>query len=230
MSDVSSLPAGKYVAPQKDLTEFHCPLCHVFSDQRWFHSAMHYANTNLSGSQKTQNWIHVSLCNHCQKLSIWIDESLKYPETVLGPIAHEDMPKEPQADYEEARSILAKSPRGASALLRVATEKLVISLVDAAGKKYEGLSEGIGVLVKEGMPVTIQQALDALRVIGNGAVHPGQLDLKDDTGTALGLLKLMNLIVQDRITQPKEIKKLFDEKLTQGQKAHIEERDKPAGS
>lgn len=55
----------------------------------------------------------------------------------------------------------------------------------------------------------VQQALDALRVIGNEAVHPGELDLRDDVDTASGLFELINVVVEDRITRPKRVAEMF---------------------
>jgi hypothetical protein len=49
-----------------------------------------------------------------------------------------------------------------------------------------------------------------LRVIGNEAVHPGQIDLKDDKTTALKLFDLVNIIVQALITTPNQINSMFD--------------------
>jgi hypothetical protein len=43
-----------------------------------------------------------------------------------------------------------------------------------------------------------------VRVIGNHAVHPGQIDLNDTPGVAAALFTLVNLIVHARISQPKE--------------------------
>jgi hypothetical protein len=44
-------------------------------------------------------------------------------------------------------------------------------------------SPAIGNLVKKGLPPMTQESLDCVRVIGNNAVHPGELDLKYDIET-----------------------------------------------
>jgi Domain of unknown function (DUF4145) len=94
------------------------------------------------------------------------------------------------------------------------------------GEKGDNLNHDVGSLVKKGLRVEIQQALDAVRVIGNNAVHPGQLDLRDDQLTVNGLFDLVNLIVHDRITQPKKIGELFN-KIPPSQAAAIQKRDQP---
>ena len=63
--------------------------------------------------------------------------------------------------------------------------------------------------MKKGLPPKIQQALDIVRVIGNNAVHPGQIDLRDDRSTAMRLFELVNLIAEVMITQQKEVEKLL---------------------
>jgi hypothetical protein len=130
------------------------------------------------------------------------------------------MPEEVQKDYEEARRIVGQSPRGACALLRLAVQKLC----DELGQQGETINKAIGNLVKDGLPVEVQQALDALRVIGNNAVHPGELDLTDDQETAIGLFNLLNFVVQDQIAAPRERQKLFA-KLPQKAVAAIRKRD-----
>ncbi|HXB64105.1 MAG TPA: DUF4145 domain-containing protein [Solirubrobacteraceae bacterium] len=130
------------------------------------------------------------------------------------------MPGEPRADYEEARSIVQGSPRGAVALLRLAVQKLVVAL----GRPGKDLNADIGALVKQGLPMRVQQALDTLRVTGNNAVHPGQIDLTDDLDRAVALFGLMNYIVEQQITQPKELNAIYDA-LPQSSLSQIEERD-----
>jgi hypothetical protein len=69
-----------------------------------------------------------------------------------------------------------------------------------------------------------KMALDLVRVIGNNAVHPGQIDIRDDRPTAEKLFGLVNLIVDLTITQPKHLEEMFG-KLPDGAKRAIERRD-----
>ncbi|KAF0864720.1 DUF4145 domain-containing protein [Pseudomonas sp. LD120] len=131
------------------------------------------------------------------------------------------MPKDIRLDYEEASSILDKSPRGAAALLRLAIQKLCKEL----GQPGKNINDDIKSLVAAGLSSMVQQALDTVRVIGNSAVHPGQIDLKDDRQTAESLFMLVNLIVEKMISEPKHVKAMFDSlpgNLIQG----IKDRDK----
>ena len=74
------------------------------------------------------------------------------------------------------------------------------------------------------MPIEIQQMLDSVRVIGNNAVHPGQIDIKDNKELALSLLSFINLIVDNRITQPKKILDIYN-LLPESYRNSIERRD-----
>jgi hypothetical protein len=164
-------------------------------------------------------------CFNCNGEQYWIqndswDHEMVLPTSEAGPRPHLDMPPDVRGDYEEARSIVNRSPRGACALLRLAVQKLCKDL----GETGKNLNDDIAALVQKGLPVEAQQALDALRVIGNNAVHPGELDLRDDRETASQLFNLLNFIVRDRISEPKQRRKLFD-MLPQKAKDAIQERD-----
>ncbi len=91
-------------------------------------------------------------------------------------------------------------------------------------EKGKDLNEDIASLVKKGLEVDVQQALDVVRVIGNNAVHPGVIELKDDRATALKLFELVNIIVERRISTPKRIAALF-EGLPPGAHEQIAKRD-----
>ncbi|MBB5372286.1 hypothetical protein HNP71_000524 [Acidocella aromatica] len=86
----------------------------------------------------------------------------------------------------------------------------------------------IGALVQRGLLPAVQQALDAVRVIGNNAVHPGQLDLTDDPQSAATLFLLINLIAEQLITAPKQAQAIYDS-LPEGARNAISRRDAPRG-
>lgn len=133
---------------------------------------------------------------------------------------HHDLPEDCQSDYEEARDIVGRSPRGAVALLRLCLEKLLKHL----GQEGKSINDAIKALVADGLSPLVQQALDICRVVGNNAVHPGELDIKDTPEIAHQLFMMINYIVEDRITRPKEVQALFDQ-LPQGAVAAIAKRD-----
>ena len=59
------------------------------------------------------------------------------------------------------------------------------------------------------LPVRVQQALDGVRVTGNNAVHPGQIEM--DSGEAVSqLFVLVNLIGEYMISMPKRVSDLYD--------------------
>ena len=86
------------------------------------------------------------------------------------------------------------------------------------------LNDDIGRLVQAGLPVQIQQALDVVRVIGNNAVHPGEISIDDNPDIAQALFGLINVIVENRIAEPKRIEALYAS-LPHGALNAIERRD-----
>ena len=48
-----------------------------------------------------------------------------------------------------------------------------------------------------------------MRVVGNNAVHPGEMNVRDDPATAESLFALVNFIVEEMISKPKEIAKIY---------------------
>lgn len=141
--------------------------------------------------------INFSKCFSCKEISIWRADELIYPINELVVEPNEGMPADVKADFLEASEILDKSPRGAAALLRLCVQKLLMHL----GEKGKNINDEIGNLVKKGLDQRIQQALDVVRVVGNSAVHPGQIDLRDDKTIATKLFGLVNVIVESQITQ-----------------------------
>lgn len=121
------------------------------------------------------------------------------------PRPHIEMPEDVKGDYEEAPRVVGQSPRGACALLRLSVQKLCTDL----GETGESINEDIKSLVQKGLPEEVQEAMDSLRVIGNNAVHPGEMDLTDDTETASALFNLLNFVVEEMIAKPKRQRGVF---------------------
>lgn len=164
--------------------------------------------------------VHASICYECSQMSIWLYDRLLFPAVGEAPPANPDMPRDIRRDYDEASAILDHSPRGAAALLRLAVQKLCKEL----GQKGKDINKDIGALVAAGLDKRVQQALDAVRVIGNESVHPGQIDLRDDRQTAETLFRLVNLVVDKMISEPKQVEEVFNS-LPASKLAAIKERD-----
>jgi Domain of unknown function (DUF4145) len=140
-----------------------------------------------------------------------IDETLPRP--------HKDMPEDIRVDYEEARSVFSVSPRSSAALLRLVIQKLC----KVYGGKGSNINDDIKLLVANGLPEKIQKALDIVRIIGNESVHPGQIDVKDDSHMARDLFEIVNEIVDDRVTYQKIIN-LYSS-LPESKRLEIQKRD-----
>ena len=197
-------------------------------DKEWLIEAFH-----LQGSGKIYNDtpsetytkkplgnLHLSKCYSCDEYALWLNFKLLWPEqnTVFYP--KEKMPEDAKAIYLEAASLFGKSPRPSAALLRLSIEHLCNSL---NGKELN-INKGIAALVKKGLNERTQKALDIVRVTGNDAVHPGQININDNPEIAEKLFKLVNVIVEELISLPAEIDSLYDG-LPETKKEAIVKRD-----
>lgn len=203
---------SKFIQAIFGSTSFNCPFCKAYAHQRWTQCLRHGIYIDK---------LYISECNHCSKLSVWYDEKMIYPDKTNINELNNDLNEDIKKDYLEAASILNKSPRGAAALLRLAIQKLCKQL----GESGKNINDDIASLVKKGLPVQIQKALDIVRVVGNESVHPGQIDLNDNQEIANKLFDLINIIAQVMITQPKEISALYENIIPDDKKEAIEKRD-----
>ncbi|QGM46665.1 DUF4145 domain-containing protein [Methylocystis heyeri] len=223
-----------HISPSITENSFNCPRCGAFSHQRWHNIfAGHVDRPNLMKNITTSyargpyggEMLYVfnsflSVCDRCNEFSYWIEDRLVYPLTGNTPPANSDLPDDILRDYNEASSILDLSPRGAAALVRLCIQKLCAHL----GKPGKNINDDIAALVQDGLDPRVQKALDIVRVIGNNAVHPGAIDLADDRATAESLFKLLNLIAEKMISEPKHVDELYNT-LPAGVRDAIEKRD-----
>lgn len=242
-----------FTPPATDKTAFHCPACQTYAMQYWHavhlaelthNRAAHGDHRALirdfnqstlkkrlssgvptkSGSGRRANYqlfcAYVAQCSYCQEISLWINDRQLYPLSSPAQPPHADLPDSLRRDFEEARAILQYSPRGAAALLRLVTQKLCKEL----GESGKNLNDDIKKLGERGLNQGIIDALDSVRVIGNNAVHPGEMDLSDDLGTATVLFELINLVVEKMISDPKKIESVRSS-IPDRDKANIKKRD-----
>jgi hypothetical protein len=204
---------SKYYPPIFEEGQFHCIHCGVYAGQKWGVLYYGYAGTTASP-------ISYSVCAHCREKSYWYDQRMIIPSDSPVQPPHPDMPPEVIPEYNEARSIFGRSPRAAAALLRLSAQKLMPIL----GEKGKNINDDIKSLVEKGLPAQVQQALDFCRVVGNNAVHPGEINLNDTPDTAQHLFNMLNFIIEDRISRPRQIEALYQQ-LPEGAKDAIKKRD-----
>lgn len=216
----------KHIEPKIGQASFHCPNCSVLSEQTWSENIeCRYIGLLPNGTRGNTHFniqnILIAKCRHCEQPNIWLNNQMVYPLIGNVELANEDMPDDIKNDYNEAQKIVCISPRGAAALLRLAVQKLCIHL----GEKGKNINDDIKSLVQKGLPETMQQALDSVRVIGNNAVHPGTIDLNDNIEIAYALFGFVNIICEMLISQPKKVKEYYEKHISEGHRNAIEKRD-----
>lgn len=220
---------SKHVAPSFRAEAYTCMFCSVLTTMTWIPL---WIRPN-AGYRKSS--FQLCRCDHCDEQSLWLNTTpddaenedavtgrLIMPSTVTAPEAHVDLPPVCKSDYEEAREISGRSPRGAAALLRLCLQKLCTEL----GGKGKRVDEDIGILVRKGLDPKIQQAFDVVRITGNHAVHPGEISLEENPDHVTVMFEMINLIVEELISRPKQIAERFNS-LPAGALEAIFRRDGP---
>lgn len=205
---------SEHFPPQLGKGEYHCPYCNVYAKQFYghLHSLTQFKWASPVDSQSTfheaipKEWI-ATKCQRCAQIAFWHKENLIYPKKSTAPIPNTDLSDEIRADYLEAAQVLTDSPRSAAALLRLALQKLCKQL----GEKGENINEDIKSLVAKGLNPLVQKSLDALRITGNNAVHPGEINLNEEPERVFKLFELINFIANKMITEPKEIEGFYNQ-------------------
>ncbi|WP_288904212.1 DUF4145 domain-containing protein [uncultured Porphyromonas sp.] len=210
-----------YIAPRIDLKAYTCPHCNTLAQVEVEKFNMQGdVFVSPAGTLSCKSYVIVHRCQCCGNKILWIDNEYIYPD-IIAEEANPDMPESVRRLYEEAGLIYNKSPRAACALLRLAVENLCQEL----GQVDRDINKNIAALVQKGLPPSIQKALDTVRVVGNKAVHPGQIAIDvDDVNTAKMLMRLLNMIVERMITEPKELEEVYG-LLPKSTREAIERRD-----
>lgn len=203
----------EYHPPVLGQGQYHCPYCNVYAKQYYAHLRT-LTNFNwtspVDGNTTFDSYLDKSLivtkCAHCDKPAIWRNDKLILPKQNIAPPPNSDLSVDIKRDYLEASNIFSDSPRAAAALLRLALQKLCKQL----GEDGENINSDIKSLVSKGLNPLVQKSLDALRITGNNAVHPGEIDLSEEPQRVAKLFELINFIADKMITEPKEIEEFYD--------------------
>lgn len=244
------------MTPKYGEKKFRCPQCDTVATQNWFNEQIasdvvttilqhiylnyrqgiqDYAQKYIAEFLETANYdfkevfhtfvpknFSVTNCSSCENFTLWVNERIVYPKQTTVPPPNDDLDEDIKDLYIEASTILNDSPKGSTALLRLALQMLLKQV----GKSGEKINDDIKDLVAEGLSPKIQQALDLLRVIGNNAVHPGQINLDDNADVAEKLFSILNFIADELITKPKELESLYADLIPLETQEHIKQRDK----
>ena len=168
--------------------------------------------------------LHVSRCYNCKGFTVWVRDRLVFPIKGNEPLdiieadfrqVEEDVQElednvpesdehveasveeveEASEDFEEAAAILNKSPRGAAALIRICIQNMM-PLMKETGKN---LDENISSLVRKGLEVEIQQAMDVLQVVRKNPSQTTEFDLKEENETAKKFFNSLERILERRM-------------------------------
>lgn len=186
-----------HVYPKYKLDAFNCPLCNAYAHQRW------YELTQRSTGYVVPQ-LEISVCIKCSEYSIWFNKKMIYPVTISIADPNPDMNDNVKNFYNEARAVYPHSKRAAAALLRLSLQFLCKQL----GATEDNPNKAIDELVKKGLNPAVKKPLDAVRIIGNNAVHPGQIDIDEDIDISI-VFNLINYIARVEITDKKELEELI---------------------
>jgi hypothetical protein len=138
--------------------------------------------------------LHISNCHNCNGFSLWVGGLLVFPTKI------DKTPELVEEDLEEAATILNKFPRGATALMRVCIQKLVPLLEDDGNE----LNQRVSSLVRKGLEMEIQQAMDVLQVLRSDSTQLNPLESQADRETALRFLDSLKEVLERRMSQNRD--------------------------
>lgn len=209
---------NKYTKPYFKGNAFNCPHCRVYASMTWS-NFLETDNFGIIDIKQVEGYsFFESACYNCKRSIIWYLENknpkMFFPKEVAIP-PEENMPENVKEIYEEASLILGDSPRASCALLRLALQELMKYLKENIeiynGLKNRNIDEDIKEIINIGnfyqeQKETLKEAMNSVRLVGNKASHPSELDINDNPEIANILFEMINFIVEEIITKPKEMK------------------------
>lgn len=225
---------NKHEKPEFRKDAFKCPHCGVFSQIKWHEDrALDIDNPFTDELDKGYCFAQCECCKEVMCFTYklvdayrdyWGEYIEKFNSTMLYPKQKaipptKDMPEKIKEIYEEASLVLGDSPRASCALLRLALQELMIylkeNIKEYCGLKIGNLKQEIEEVIKIGnfnktQEEALKKTMDSMRLVGNKAVHPSELDLNDSPEIAGILFEMLNFIVEEVIAKPVKMKEQLD--------------------
>lgn len=226
-----------------------CPHCNIVAQQEWYQVKFterlvegdYYNNPQLDSYYEViegtgafvygesivreNKILAFCMCHSCENYSLWANRKLVHPPKSIVKRPSEFMPDDVKEVYQEASSVFEHSPRAASALLRLALERLLPQV----GAEKDSINNMIAQLAREKKIMKkTKEAMDSLRIIGNDAVHVGEMIFdkdRDEKKVALSLFRLLNRIVNETIESENELQEIYNG-LPENKLNGIKQRDK----
>lgn len=224
--------------PKYGKKAFQCPHCKAVTQQD--QPKLEYTiQDEIYVLQDGNDMIGFSKCLICLKISLWASRAKHKPDTsgnfieistkswqmiypLISPAEspNQDMPDNIRNLYEEAANVLPISPKSSAALLRLALQHLM-NYLEVNGKD---INDNIAILVEKGLSEKVAKSMDILRVFGNESVHPGTIRLDDSIDDAVALFNLLNIIIEQMISQDLKINVMY-QKIPEEKREAIEYRE-----
>lgn len=166
-------------------------------------------NSWMSSIAKDSKLFWIETCDICKDFNIvdYETEQVLYPMYSDIEAPNKDMPQKIKKLYEEASSIYKNSKRAALALLRLALDLLC----EEKGYNKGNLYDKIENLARDGVfEDDIKEIAHGVRGLGNGAVHPREIDEEATEEEVKIVFELLNLITEELITKPLRKKAFAD--------------------
>lgn len=147
------------------------------------------------------NLFYLENCEVCQGTSIYdANTGMKiHPTNSSIKEPNNDMPKNIKDLYNEASSVFELSPRSSLAIIRLALDLLCIEL---GAKEQDNLFNKVEWLYNENViDAELKELAHGVRGLGNGAVHPRNIDEEINKNDAIIVFELLNIIVEEKITK-----------------------------
>lgn len=147
-----------------------CPHCNTANRFEWVHNERKEnctAELLINGSDDRKSILRMCRCTNCGEITIFFEEKMIYPLGSARPLCPTEVPEDIAGDYKEACLVEPLSEKAAAALARRCLQNMLHDIGISKKNLYEEIAEAMKTL-----PSHLKEAIDAIRNVGNIAVHP----------------------------------------------------------